>query len=717
MRHITIPLPLLVIILFVLSNSLLHAQGSMFGEKSDYNVTTLDSAIQDFEMPDYSILSKGSTSLSGVDFVDVFTKFVKEDPTNPDAHYYLGKAYITKMRSSTQLWGLLKMPGSIVDRMKYADSVSSCFLSAIRASEKRPMKHGSIHFATDNYRRGMLQLALSRLMVDDIGGYKQRLMYTKTAVDFNDAQLQFARRILTSCDSNAILFTGASQPDNNQPDISVVIYYVHSIEGVRSDISLIHRPLINEPEYFTICTTGVRNLFPPVKALPLVENPEKLTLGILCEYDSIVIPTFALSLETRKKLKHIYNVNIRYIPDSISTADSYASMFSLNGNDYGKRLFWGDKLERPIYIMPDHSQLWMSSYNTYGYSRFEGFADRMTPLTKSTFNDYKEDGNTSFEDSVSLASMTTPDTNRLLAIINSTEDEKMFTGDPTGLTVNTGYFQIARKYLNEAYGDSAGADASILERILRVYFQAPKTTDPEIIKDRIDLVSAINRRKNANPKTKEMVRTITASYKTVLRDNCLKGGRRFLKDPLDNYLEVLYLLGECDEAQSFVDMLSRKEYLALKGKDDKSIRLYTVSIVSGAEKVFYRSDCGARYDMRAILYSTDMPLENQRFSLNSDRAYGPHNTIFVLVLQQKPQVGDTITLKWYDMRTSTMVANQTALWSADDLESSKKSTLGEYSKLMAFNEDGNIPEGIYRGDILINNRVLQEVKCAIVADK
>lgn len=724
-------LPRLAIVLILISSSLSLAQGLFDKKKKEYTITTFEAAIADFESPQILSLSKKTRPLYGVDFINVFDTFLSKDPANPDIYFYLAKAYIAKLPSRKSFKLLEDVLVTSAEYTELIDSAKQNILTSIRCSDRREMKYGSKNEAIDLYRCLLLEKALGRLIAGDISEYKQSLLEMRSYVPIPNEQLELAKEILYSCDSNAILFTGSTEQWGSTPDISPLVYYVHSIEKTRNDISLLHRPYLSDKEYFSICTTGVAGLFTPVKALPFTGNindrlkdstvETKALLKVLSALqvggDSLIAEGFELPYQTRKKLRDIYNVHIRYIPDSIYTdnASWLSSGSSLDFQQNGARLVWGEKFTRQLFVIPSADE-----YTDFGFlfshtKRFDGFVERIVPLNSGSKHRDRDEVLT-YEDSLSYTSMVKPDTNRLLALINSAKYEKLFVGKGAGEYGEIVLFKILHDYLNQAYGDSLWADAQVLERIRALQTQLQPTQNNDLISDRIDLLAAFIRRKNTLPATKAKVLSDIEKYKPVLRNRCIhRATGRVDHDAEESYLDILYALGQCDEAEPFVADLITQEYR--RSMEDGPDELFGIRLRSESERKYYNSKCGARYDVSVILSNTTDTLKPTRTSLTGKEAiFSLNDTIRITLLQKEPLVGDTILIKWYDAAKSRFVMQQSDVWKQDDLGNVTDDFFNDHQKHILISPKNRLPEGRYRADILINNRVLDEVKCVVIRD-
>jgi len=174
--------------------------------------------------------------------IELLQNEIKSDPDNAELYYWLGR-YSHYLVYDTRPF--------INKSNKWSEEM--ILKNFYKAVELNPNYGDAKYFiAVEHGAR-----AYEALKKEDIIQYKQEYITAHEHDGLPDYILEYGRRLLKSCEKDAILIVDGDAQLNS-------IQYLQSIEGYRKDVSLIAYGLMERPSYVKFLRDGVKDMIRPV---------------------------------------------------------------------------------------------------------------------------------------------------------------------------------------------------------------------------------------------------------------------------------------------------------------------------------------------------------------------------------------------------------------------------------------------------------------------
>lgn len=290
---------------------------------------------------------KLGTELKFEEAIDLLKTEVKNNPTNADAYYWLGR-YAHFL---------------VYDSRPFTKKSDSWSRDQVIANLKK-----SISLKTDlgdaYYFLATEYGARSReaLRKKDYTAAKNEYLEAYKSGAFPKYILEYAKCILNSCDKDAILFSNWDAPVN-------AIAYLQLVEGIRKDVSLVILNLLERPYYLKIIRDGIKNEIPKT---PITWNDD-LIMGINSwfPWKKQVIK---IQIDSTKKKE--YNFPSKEDNINLEVSGKYGGESLWIGTAAVINILENNKFKRPIFCaFPFEDDM----FDFKDYLKCEGFVSRLMP--------------------------------------------------------------------------------------------------------------------------------------------------------------------------------------------------------------------------------------------------------------------------------------------------------------------------------------------------
>jgi hypothetical protein len=279
---------------------------------------------------------------------------IKQNPTNADAYYWLGRYAHFLVYDARPF-------------MKKSDdwSKKEVIANLTKATALKPNFGDAYYFIAAEYGCR----AREALKLNNVSVAKAELKAAKKAGGFPEVELEYARCILNSCDKNAILFTNWDAPGNS-------LMYVQLAEGLRKDISVIIVNLLDRPYYIKLFRNGISN---EINKVPISWN-DNLILD-MHSYFPWKEQLIEIKISPEKKADYKISDSINKL--TLLVKDKYGSGSMWIGTAAILNILENNKFVRPIYTALPYED---DMFEFTDYLQNQGFVSKLMPY--KTNNEY-----------------------------------------------------------------------------------------------------------------------------------------------------------------------------------------------------------------------------------------------------------------------------------------------------------------------------------------
>lgn len=293
-------------------------------------------------------------SLRFDDAISVLKSEIKEHPQNAEAYYWLGRyshyiVYDTRpFVQKSDNW-----------------SKKEVLANLKKAIQLNPEMGDAYYFLAVEYGCR----AREAIQNNNIKQAKQELSEAQKLNSFPEYILEYARAILSSCETNAILFA-------NQDAAINALMYVQLIENFRKDISVVCVNLLERPFYVKYMRDGIPN---QISSLPITWN------------DNLIMNMYSYFPWTQRKLKiKIETGNKKSDTElTMNVKDKYGGQTMWIGTAAILNILENNKFKRPIYCAMPYGD---DMFEFTDYLQNEGFVSKFVPyITKKRQDRFNTD--------------------------------------------------------------------------------------------------------------------------------------------------------------------------------------------------------------------------------------------------------------------------------------------------------------------------------------
>lgn len=246
--------------------------------------------------------------------ISILKSEIKANPKNAEAYYWLGRYshYI------------------VYDTRPFVQKSDSWSKKEVLANLKKaiqlsPQMGDAYYFLAVEYG----SRAREAIQQHDIKLAKKELLEAKRLEAFPEYVLEYARAILKSCESNAILFSNQDAAINS-------LMYVQLIEGLRKDISVVCVNLLERPFYIKYMRDGMPN---EITKIPITWN-NNLIMNMYSYFPWTQQNIQIKIADTKNNTKGEFTVTIK---------DKYGGHAMWIGTAAILNMLENNKFKRPIY--------------------------------------------------------------------------------------------------------------------------------------------------------------------------------------------------------------------------------------------------------------------------------------------------------------------------------------------------------------------------------
>lgn len=287
-------------------------------------------------------------SLRFDDAISLLKSEIKSNPQNPDAYYWLGRyshyiVYDTRpFVKKSDNWSKVE----VLENLK-------------KAIQLNPQMGDAYYFLAVEYGCR----AREAIQNNNIIQAKKELLEAQKLNVFPKYILEYARSILASCETDAILFT-------NRDAIINALMYVQLIENFRKDVSVVCVNLLERPFYVKYMRDGVPN---EIAKLPLTWN------------DNLIMNMYSYFPWQQRDIKiRIANRKGKASELVMNVKDKYGGQTMWIGTAAILNILENNEFVRPIYsAMPYDDDM----FEFGDYLKREGFVSKFIPYITNHHSD------------------------------------------------------------------------------------------------------------------------------------------------------------------------------------------------------------------------------------------------------------------------------------------------------------------------------------------